>query len=68
MSVAIEHLQGLFTFPIAVFCVLIGIVLLVVDEPKLRKQRYHKESSIARLLGTAYIIGSIAVFIVFKII
>lgn len=68
MNIVIEHLQGLFTFPILAFCIGIGLFLLIVDVPKLRKQKYQKESLIAKLLGYTYIFGSIALFIVFKII
>ena len=68
MKNIVEHIQGLFTLPILTTFILIGLFLLLVDMPKLKKQKYNKESVIAKILGFVYILGSIALFIVMKII
>ena len=68
MNIVFEHIQGLFTFPILITFILIGVFLLLVDVPKLKRQKYEKESVIAKVLGYVYILGSTALFIVFKII
>ncbi len=67
MNIVIQHIKDLFDFSILVTCILIGVFLLLVDAPKLGKQKYMKESSLAKIIGYVYIFGSIVVFIAFNI-
>jgi len=48
--------------------ILVGLFLLIRDVPLLKKKKFDKESTIAKVLGYLYIFGSIAMFIVAKMI
>ncbi len=67
MNIVLQHIRDLFTFGILVTCILIGLFLLLVDAPKLGKQKYKKESRMAKAIGYMYVFGSIAAYVAFNI-
>ncbi|KAB3532483.1 CLC_0170 family protein [Alkaliphilus serpentinus] len=68
MNFIIENLKDLFTLPILFLFIFIGVFLLLVDVPLLKRKKYDREALMAKLLGYAYIAGSIAVYFMFQII
>ncbi len=68
MNIILKYIQMLFEFNMVILFIGTGLFSLLIDVPLLKKRKLKKESIIAKTLGYLYILGSIALFIVAKII
>jgi len=68
MDIVLHYIRTRFTGSMISIFILVGLFLLIRDVPLLKKKKFDKESTIAKVLGYLYIFGSIAMFIVAKII
>lgn len=68
MNIILYYIRTLFNINILVIFILVGIFLLLRDVPLLKKRKLNKESTIAKVLAYIYIFGSIALFIIGKMI
>lgn len=68
MNIILYYIRTLFNINILVIFILVGLFLLLRDVPLLKKRKLNKESTIAKVLAYIYIFGSIALFIIGKMI
>ncbi|QUH19687.1 CLC_0170 family protein [Alkaliphilus sp. B6464] len=68
MNIILYYIKALFNVNMLVIFILVGLFLLLRDVPLLKKRKLNKESTIAKILAYTYIFGSIALFIIGKMI
>ncbi len=68
MNIILYYIKTLFSVNMPVIFILVGLFLLLRDVPLLKKRKLNKESTIAKVLAYIYILGSIALFIIGKMI
>ncbi|MBU5676092.1 hypothetical protein KQI88_06655 [Alkaliphilus sp. MSJ-5] len=68
MNIILYYIRTLFNVNMLVIFILVGLFLLLRDVPLLKKKKLNKESNIANALAYIYIFGSIALFIIAKMI
>ncbi|KXG76193.1 CLC_0170 family protein [Thermotalea metallivorans] len=64
---AYKEIQGFYTFPSMLMVVAVGFYNLAIDHHALKKKKLKREAKLSRIIGIAYILGGIGLFVAIKI-
>ncbi|MCD5414489.1 MAG: hypothetical protein LR001_05755 [Clostridiales bacterium] len=67
MCIFIETLRGIYDIYVLAILIIIGIFLIYVDIPRLKKAQLKKEIIIARAIARIYVVGGIIVYVLLQI-